>query len=272
MDLEIFIRNFNLVTTGTVMDAIELVYILNNNVDREVNYSNSINLYHLVESFNKYYLLFKNDYSNLIKFNLGKKEEIIKFYACADGESSFRNLIIYIYNIDKEICNHYETLLYLCEKNGKTYSYITNGLNFFDKDFYRKELQLDSKIIKSYLDFGEKYGLFIDSYDDLRNKFIFGNGCTVLLSKINGNLYEEINDFELSLGNVYFNSYDYINIIFRLGDGLSIDYDMSKVVFDNVECDDKKEIINRLIHKLYINKNKLSNMYSSEKVKKLINE
>lgn len=268
MELERFIYSFNLATTLTVNETQEWVRILNNGIDKELDYPNSINLYNLVELFNKYYLLFKKDYDKLTKLDLGEYVEIIQYYADSNDES-YKQLMLYVYNPDKDICNHHEAMLYLYEDDGEIHSYIDNCLNFWDENYYRKDLDLDPELVKSYLEFGSKYGLLIDSYHFLRNKFIFGNGCTVLFSKINEELFKELKSFEITFGNYYFNSQDYVNVIFKLGENLSIDYDASKVVFKNIEWNDKKAIIDGLIHKLYVNKSKLSDMYSSEKIKKL---
>lgn len=271
MDLERFIYSFNLVTTLTIKDSKEWVCILNNENEKEIDYSNSINLYHLVESFNRYYCFFKNDYQSLTKLNLGTEMEILKFNSVTSNSDSYRDLIIYIDTPNKYVCNHYEALLYLSSHNEKIQSYITNGLNCWDDCYYRKELELDEKTCKEYLDFGDKYGLLIDSYDFLRNKFIFGNGCTVLFSKINGKLNGMLNDFVITFGNLYFNSEDYIEVVFKLGEDLSIDYDTSKVIFNNLEYTDKKDIIDKLINNLYISRSKLSNMYLNDKTRKLVN-
>lgn len=267
MDLKRFIYEFNLVSTLTVGDTVEWVNVLNNRIDKKIDYSNSINLYHFVESFNKLYLFFKKDYEKLEKLNLGEDLEILKFdkwSSMSDG-SNYRRLVVYVYNLDKEMGDDYDTLLYLYEKDGEVSSYITNNLLPWEKGYYKKYLDLDKQLIKSYLDLGEKYGLLIDSYNDLKNKFLFGNGTTVLFSKINGKLLEELSTFEVTFGNAYFNSEDYINVVFRLGDSLEINYDESIVKLESELYDNRQEIIDELIHNLYINKDKLTEMYGKEK-------
>lgn len=78
MNLERFIYEFNLASTMVVKDNVEWAYILNNNIDKNMDYANSISFYHLVDSFNKLYLSFKKDYEKLRKLDLG--EDIEKDY------------------------------------------------------------------------------------------------------------------------------------------------------------------------------------------------
>ena len=121
------------------------------------------------------------------------------------------------------------------------------------------------------MDFVQKYNLFLESYYDLKNKFIYGDGTTVLFSRINGEIFDELKTFELSFGNVYFNSKDNINVIFNLGKNFSIDYDVSKVVLEQEEVkEDKKESIDKLVNNLFVDSMRLTPMY--EKGKQLIKE
>lgn len=269
MDLERFIYKFNLVTTLTVRDRYEWGNILNNGIDREIDFSNSISFFELVKSFNELYLLFKKDYDRLRKLNLGKELEILGFRRYKTDNSIYRVLVIYIDNPDREICEYGETLLYLFSKNGKIDNFITNGINIFDKNYYKERIKLDEELVKGYLDFFEKYSLLLDSYNFLKNKFILGNGTTTLFSKINGNLLDGLFTFEVSFGNIYFNSEDYINVVFNLGDDLSIDYEESQVILGLEKIGNKKEVIDKTIHNLFINREKLSEMYLCGKIKKL---
>lgn len=263
MDLEAFIYKYNLVSTLTITDIIELCHVLNKKENRAIDYSNSINLYHLVTTFNKLSNYFQKDYQTLNPITLGENVELLNFYH--HENDNYRCLTIYINNPNEQICNEDETLLYLIEKDGKITSIITNGINYFDKDYYKKEINIDEEIVKKYLDLGEKYSLFIDAYHTLKNKFIFGDGTTVLFSKINGELFEKITSFEITFGNHYFNTEDYINVPIKLGETPVIDYPNSKVILDLEEQENKKEIIDELLEKLFINKDKLPELYQKEK-------
>lgn len=268
MDLEKFIYAFNLLTTLTIADRKELYNLINNKNNKEIDYSNSINFYKLVELFNKQYIIFKKEYEKLEKINFG---EYIRFFNFGVSGSD-RYLGIYISGLNKEISDKYDsTILYLFEENGTINSYITNDINPFSKEYYREEIRFDNNLLKNYLDFVQKYNLFLESYYDLKNKFIYGDGTTVLFSRINGEIFEELKTFELSFGNVYFNSEDNINVIFNLGENFSIDYDVSKVVLEQEEVKEaKKESIDKLVNNLFVDCMKLTPMY--EKGKQLIKE
>lgn len=268
MDLEGFIYEFNLVSTLTVKDVYDWACVLNNNTCKDIDYSNSISLYHLVESFYKLYILYKIDYDKLAKLNLGKKEKIISFNSYKKGDNE--TLVIDIDEPNRDIFDTDNAILYLYKKENNTYNYISNGLYPYDNDYCTKELIIDLKIMKDYLDFGRKYGLLIDSYNFLYNKFIFGNGTSLIFSKINGEMEDGISSFEITIGNVYFNREDYINVVFKFGDNLLIDYDNSIVKLGDYIVDNKKEVIDMLINNIYINRDKLSDMYCKSYTKRLI--
>ena len=52
-----------------------------------------------------------------------------------------------------------------------------------------------------------------------------------------------------------------VNIVFKLGDNLEIDYDKSIVKLNNDLCDDKTMIIDEVIKNIFINKDKIDNSY-----------
>lgn len=267
MDLKEFIYVFNLMTTLTVTDRKELCYLYNEKINKEIDYSNSINFYELVKLFNKCYLLFKNDYEKLEKIDFG---EYIQFFNFNKTENN-RYLGIYIYGPNSDICDKGDTTLYLIEENNTIHSYITNDINPFSKDYYWEEIQFDNNILKKYLDFVEKYDLFLSGYYNLKNQFIYGDGTTVLFSKINGDIFNKLENFEFHFGNLYFNTEDFVDVFFKLGEEFAIDYDSSKIILHDKEIlDSKKENIDKLINGLYVNRSKLSPMY--EKGKTLIKE
>lgn len=262
MNLEEFIYVFNLMTTLTITDRKELCNLINKKIQKEIDYSNSIEFYKLVELFNKQYLIFKKEYEKLEKIDFGK---YIRFFNFGKVDNK-RYLGIYIYEPNKDICDKEDTILYLLEEEDGIYSYVTNDINPFSEDYYRYEVEFDNKILKKYLDFVEKYDLFLNSYYELKNKFIYGDGTTVLFSKINGEIFEQLETFELDFGNLYFNTEDYGNITFKLGEDFYIDYDSSKIILNKTEIlENKEENINKLANDLYVNCNKLSSMYVKEK-------
>lgn len=257
MELKDFIYHFNLSTTLTITDTKELCYVVNNKTGKEVDKSNSISFYHLVESFNKLNNLFLKDYEQLTKLDIGKKIELIRYSSFDD----YRILTVYIEEPKKEIVDDCDTIMYICQKDGKPYTIVTNNINPFDDDYYRKEISLKDEQIKEYLDFGEKYQTFFESYHKLKNEFIYGNGTTVLFSRVIGN-FPNFNKFELVFGNAFFNGEDYIKVNFELGEELKINYQESEVKLFSIDIDknnekQKREVINTLLNELYVNKEKL---------------
>ena len=263
MNFERFIKEFNLATTLTITDRKEFCRV--NPKFNEIDYSNSISFYQLVELFNKLYLEFEKDYKE-IKQGLGEYMFFSGFYQY----DNTRYAMIYLDNPIKEICDYEETLLNITETDGKFESFITNDINPFDKNFYRKSVELDEELSKQYLDFLQKHDCFLQSYYLLKNHFIFGNGTTVLFSSIEGELLEKLKTFVLSFGNNYFNTADSIEILFNLGEELSIDYDSCKIVMDLKKIENKKQYIDELVNNLFINRSKLPVMY--EKGKCLVKE
>ena len=269
MNLEKFIYEFNLASTMVSKDNVDWACILNNKINKEIDYENSISFYNLVDSFNKSYLKFKNDYNKLDKWNLGKYIQVLDVYSKEGEDGLYRSLVIYIDSPDKKICDYDETLLYIVEKNGDIYGRITNNLNYFDKNYYNKKIDIDKDKASKYLDFFLKHKLFFDAYDFFKIRTILGNGTTMIFSKIDGDLFDEYLKFELSFGNAFFNYEDYIKVVFELGNELRINYNDSMVIFESKMVDDKKDIIDTLVNNLYIHRCKLSKLYDSEYVKKL---
>ena len=237
-----FIYEFNLVSTGTVKELDKLVYILNNNVDMEIDYKNSISLYNFADSFNKLYLKFKEDFELLPSLvidgdiNLGWYDGV--------RNSKYERLTLFVGE---------EKIIYIDRINDVYEGYIVNVMSDNDEDFGYEKLNIDTEVIKKYLEFGSKYDVLIDGYNQLKNRQIFGNGYTLMFTKINGGLLNEFNTFEISFGNVSMNCEDYINIVFKLGDNLEIDYDNSIVKLANTLYEDKSMFIDEAVKRIYIN-------------------
>ena len=60
-------------------------------------------------------------------------------------------------------------LLYICERNNNIYSFVTNNINPFNKNYYKENIILDHEKCKKYLDLFEKYKLLLDTYKYLKN-------------------------------------------------------------------------------------------------------
>lgn len=269
MTIKDFINEFNLASTMTTKDGYEWTNVLNNNIYKEIDYSNSISLYQLVNSFNELYLKFKKECVNLPSLGINRKDIVGIFYNYYfDDKNNYRRLVMLVNNYDDKRYLDGDAILYLCEEKGEFKSYLTNGLFPFEDNFVKKYLSLSDDEIKKYLDFGSKYDVLIDSFNYFRNKQIFGNGTAMLHSKINGELLNGIDTFEISFGNVYFNYEDYVNIVFKLGDKIEIDYEKSKIKLEFVECDDKFLVIDEFVKNIYINRDILSSKdeWNREKV------
>lgn len=250
-ELDRFIKELNLVFTNTI-DRIEFCRVGFDINTENVNYENTTNLYNLVSSFNKLYLKFKKDYETLQKLELGKSIEILDFNKFNIDKDYYRTLIIYI--DEPTICNHNDTLLYICEKNDKIYSFVTNNINPFDKNYYRKDLKLDSEKCKEYLDLFEKHKLLLDTYKYLKNKFVFGDGTNTLFTRIKGEFLEELTDFEINFGQCFMNTEHYVKILFYLGKNLNIDIDKCKIILDCEEIKPNKNLIDKFSNNIHINK------------------
>lgn len=264
-DLKDYMHLFNLSSTLTVKDDIELWTAGVKPLEKEVNYSNCIDLYSVIHSFNKLYVLFKRDYDNLSRLDLGKS---ISYLALATSkEENYRCLYIDIDKPKKEVCNEDDTLLCLLDNNGEISSIVTNDWPTLED---KKRINLEDKIVREYLDLAEKYCLFLDSYKFFKNFNVFGDGYRCIFSKVNGEIFDKLTTFEISFGNVTVNNPNYINVVFELGDYFKILYDESTVVFGTEIGKGKKEIIDKLIHGLFINTSKLSKMYADDNVSKLV--
>lgn len=210
MELEKFIKDYNLITTlsATGEDMCSSKY-----ENLEVNIDNSISLYSIIENFNHEYNKFNKDLKKLQKLDIGKK---INFeYYCSSNNSSYKELVIYIdepYNIDSQ-----GEFVYLIEnKNCIFYEIKKDNPIEIDKDKTGK-IKIEKSIIIDYLGLCEKYKLFLMAYRYLKQSFIFGDGCTTLFSKIDGDIFGRLKEFEFSFGKGYMNTSYFVSCSAKLG-------------------------------------------------------
>lgn len=244
-----FIKEINLVFTNTI-DRYEFCkknFDLNN---YNVNYTNSISIYNLVNSFNKLYIPFKKEYEKLDKLSLGNYIEILNYNKFNLGEDNYRMLVI---NIEEPIiCNTYDTTLYICEKNSnEIYSFVINKNNYPDE---RTEIKLDKEKCKNYLDLFDKYKLLLDTYKILNNGFIFGNGTDTLSTRINGKLLEEIKNFEISFGQNSISTSDFVKLFIDLDKTINIDINNCKIILDDKKIIPNNQNCTKLFKEVHINK------------------
>lgn len=252
--LDKYIKECNLVFTDTI-DRLDFCRV-GFDIDKiKVDYVDSINLLHLVSSFNKLYLSFKKEYDELDKLNLGKTIEVLSFEKSDYNGDNYRNLILYIDN--PFITNHENTLLYLREINGEIKPFITNNINPFDEKYYREKVKLNNDIVKKYLDLFEKYSLLLETYNHLKNNQIFGDGTNSIFTVIdngNSNLLEGLKTFKLSFGSAYFDTEYYAEFLINLGDNFGLDYDNCKLILDCENIMTDEEVCRKVLNNVYLNK------------------
>ena len=244
LDIKRFIYEFNLASTDTVNDRYEWLNIVNDNIDMKFNYKNCVSLYHLVDSFNKLYVKFKKDRIEYPNINI-KGDKRIGWYD-GDKNSKYERFTMFINNSD---------ILYLERVNDKYRSYYIKVEDDLEDDFEEINVSLSDEDIKKYLEIGSKYSVLIEGYNYFKYRKIFGNGISMIFTKINEDLFNGCNSFEITLGNASMNCEDYINIIFKLGDKLEIDYDNSIVKLSGEIIRDKNMIIDQFVKNIYVNKN-----------------
>ncbi len=250
-ELDRFIKDVNLVFTNTInrIDFCRVDFDINS---QKINYENTINLYKLVSSFNKLYISFKKKYDSLNKLELGKDLKILRFDKFNVNAEKYRMLVIDI--IDPVICDYDYTILYICEKDQHIYSFITSGGNPLDKNFYKKDIKLDSISCKKYLDLFEEHQLLLETYEYLKSKFVYGDGTNVLRTRIHGNLLDNLTCFEIDFGQAFINTEFSVDLFINLGKNLNIDVDKCEIILDSESITPNKEITNKLLNEVHVNK------------------
>lgn len=255
-ELELFIKRMNLFYTNTVSinDVSKVPGIDYENT--KVNYENTISLYQLIKSFNKLYLKFKNEYNSIEKFGLGEYVEIVKFskYHSTFDDKDYRNLVFYIEN--PHICNHDYVYLYLFDKNKESNALITSNTtrNSYQEGYYREEIVLDKSKISKYLNLFDKYQVLLETYNFLKNKFIFGDSSNILCTYINGDLLKGLENIKITIGSVNFFSEDSVVLNIVLGDHFGINYKDSSVILNNRTIKHQNKDIDKLFNDTVISK------------------
>lgn len=257
LDLEKFKYNFNLLSTETTNDAKDLC----RTNKLEIDYSSSIKFIDLITKFNTLYVAFKKEYEKIEKLNLSKSMDFVSFYQT----KNFRQLRLDLYDVKDGIYNEDGWIyLVLNEENGVLENYIANTIyRPLDEDIVFEKININSNIAKKHLELIEKYQELFEAYNTFKNAFVCGNGVSLLFTKINSPLFDENPEFELSFGNLYFNGEDFIKVTFELGKHIKIKNQSIKI--DNQYINDKdkiKESVTYFLENLYVNTNKLPNLYN----------
>ena len=253
-ELDRYIKECNLVFTDTVnrMDFCRVDF----DIDKtKVICDDSVSLLHLVSSFNELYLLFKKDYEELEKLELGKYIEVQSFNKFSFDKDNYRNLILYI---DKPtITKRGNTILYLREINSEIKPFVTNDINPCDKSYYREDIELNNEIVKKYLDLFEKYSLVLNTYNYLKNNQIFGDGTNYIftfMDNCRSNLLEGLSKFKIYFGSDYFNTEYFVDLAINLGSDFGIDYDNCRLILDGENILVDMNDYNKIMSDIYVNK------------------
>lgn len=264
MDLSCFVYDFNLVTTNTAKDVYESCLIINKGRKEKIDYQDCISLYSVIEIFNNSYMRFIKDINELNKIleRLGKDIE----YGFHTISKDFISFCIGVNKPYKHVFDEDFAVVYFVNNENNYYVNATNNRRFFDEKYKSKNVEINEDDIINCLNIVKEHNLFLEGYKDLKNKFIFGNGTTVLFSNIEGEVLDKLTTFTITFGNSYMNTTDYIEVKFKLGESLEIIYGESKVIIDDKEIDDlskKIKIVNELLSELYIHSDKLNGLYKS---------
>lgn len=265
MDLTNFIYDFNLATTMTEGDVYEIVRVINGGRKKAINYDESVSLYDIASKFNESYLDFTKDMNDLKSklMNLGEKVTY-EYHTLSDD---FASVIFQVINPRKEVFDGDYAIVTLVYNNGVFNARVDNGRRYADKEFKCKGVNMSENDIEACLDIVRKYDYFLEAFRELRNKFVFGNGTTVIFSKIEGDIFDKLTEFTLSFGNSYMNSSDFLEVKFKLGEDFKILFGKSKVEMDDeilADKNEKKRVIDELLKDIYVNSEKLCMLYKRE--------
>lgn len=246
--LDDLIKEFNLLYTNTLTQH-DFCRVGFDSKKELLDLKNCISLYKLINDFNKKYNEFIKDYNTLDKFDFGEYLEIIGFRK-RDNDKE-----LWIWAPD--VIGKGDPIIKMVEKDNQIFTICTNDANPEYEKYYCTKLAYDKNKVKAYLDLFEKYEDLLNQYKYLKNQMIFGDGCTTMFSKIDGELLEQLNTFEISLGNNYFNDCDHIEIPINLGKDIEIDYEKVDLDINTIDEEVKKEDSEKILKKVYINKKHL---------------
>lgn len=272
MKLEDLIKTVNLFFTKT-MGRIEFYNIKGDLKKANVNYDSSISLYDLIKSFYKLYISFKQKYDALEKFDFCKKQDPVSFSELK-YYGDFRDLDFIVEVHNPNDYNGYEELdLNLREIDGSNKAYVSNDKPCWGPDYYDKDVDIDNKLIKEYLDLFQEYNFLMELFYRLRECTIYVNGSYSLFSRIKqGSDYvmfgEDIDNFKFIICKNYFDSHDEIIINVKLGEELSINLDDSWISLDGKVIKVNNEMGLDILKKVYINSQYLEDFDIDEREEK----
>ncbi len=262
MDLTNFIYDFNLATTCTTKDVKEECQIINEGRNVVINYDNCVSLYDIVERFNNSLLEFGKDKKEFKKILSSLGEKVVYGFHTVSDE--FTCLSLDVYNPAPEVFDESRAIVKFIDNDGTCYASANNGRNVFDQKYKSNSVQIDEEDVEACLGIVNKHDLFLESFRELQNKFVFGNGTTVVFTKIDDDILGKVTTFTLTFGNAYMNTSDFLEVKIRLGEHLEVLYGKSGVLMQDEEIKDiaeKKKIIDELLRGFYVNSDKLCVLY-----------
>lgn len=91
-------------------------------------------------------------------------------------------------------------------------------------------------------------------YNYLKNQLVFGDAINVLFTKIEGDIFKNITNFKLYIGQLYFNYTNNISIDVNIEDELKINSDKVEAELKSNTYPLTDEDVNKILTKTYINK------------------
>lgn len=250
-----YLKKTNLLFTDTI-DREEFfdekLVLDNENIDT----TNSISLYNLLASFNKLYLLFKKEYTQLENLGIGEEFYFNEYQNFQSDGDNYRVLVLYV--TGQDIVDDPYALLYLREINGEIKPFICDRMHN-----YRQNIELDENISKEYLDLFAKYGTLINAYNTLRRCQPYGDGINCMFIAIedkNDDLLTEIKKFDISFGCTSASMQYYISLIIKMGEEFGIDYGNSIVKLNGIDQPIDKSQYDEIFKDTYLNKKYLKHM------------
>ena len=268
MDLRRFLYDFNLASTKTVTSIKEHCIAVNNGRKLPINYENCTSFYDLINEFNNSYQEYLPTLEILksILNQFGKETRYGYYHQYEDNKSSFAFEAI---NPNSAIFPEDWAAIYITEFAEKYQAVASNNLPYADsRSKTIKVTSIPQEDITTLMNIISNHHLILEAFAKFKDEFLFGNGTNVIFTKVEGEVFEHLDTFRLTFGNCFFNTTDYIEIKFKLGETLEILYDESKVTLLDQEITDKQEkiqVINEMLQGIYISNSLLPSLYETKK-------
>lgn len=273
MNLKNFIYDFNLVTTNTASNIDEFCKIINEDRQVPIKYEGSTSFFDIVNKFNQAYQAYLPNLQILKQLSQIFGEEVrYKYYSKRENFC-----VLEVIKPHSHIFDEDWVAIYIYQNKEEYQVIATNNRRFGDSK--RKRIDITTLVVNqlptTLIDIIKKHYLILETYKDLQDKFLFGNGTTVILTTIEGKMFDYLDTLTLTFGNSYFDTTDYIEIQFKLGLNLEIMYDESKVTINDEEITDKDtkiKLANELLNELYVNNSKLPELYNNQEKSKVLSK